>query len=232
MLASSKWSAIELRIRLEALRDLGREDVEQELLDARLRGVPSSRERHEQQHRDERDDDDVEDVEGPDEGVGQVGAVRPNDFGENEREQEGGDEGCKPRPRAAGAVERDCPERREQRPQDHRARLVETAEHDRPRRGRDENQNLLRGAQEREVSGSREDGETDRRSGGVRPRRERDRALTDGPVQAAPHEGDREDDERHPDEEAPTEALVGRLARIRADGEGPIEKRRGHDRRA
>ena len=82
MLASSKWSAIEFGIRLQPLRDLGREDVEQERLDARLRGVPSSRERHEQQHRDERDHDDVEDVEGPDEGVGQVGAVRPDDLGE------------------------------------------------------------------------------------------------------------------------------------------------------
>ena len=82
MLAASKWSAIELGIRLETLRDLGREDVAQEGLDARLRGVPSASKRHEQQHRDERDDDDVENVEGPDEGVGQVGAVRPDDFGE------------------------------------------------------------------------------------------------------------------------------------------------------
>ena len=131
-----------------------------------------------------------------------------------------------------GAVEGDCPQRGEQRPEDHRARLVEAAEHDHPQGGRDENQELLGRAQEGEVSGSREDGQTDRRSGGVRPRRERDRALTDGPVQAAPHERDREDDQRHPDEEAPPEALVGRVARIRADGEGPIEKRRGHDPRA
>jgi hypothetical protein len=80
-------------IRLETLRDLGRKHVEQKRLDARLRGVPSSRKRHEQQHPDERDDDDVEDVEGPDEGVGQVGGVRPNDVGESESEQDGGDEG-------------------------------------------------------------------------------------------------------------------------------------------
>jgi hypothetical protein len=56
--------------------------------------------------------------------------------------------------------------------------------------------------------------------------------LADDPVQAAPEERDREDDERHPDEEAPPEALVGCVARIRSDGEGAIAKRRGHDRRA
>ena len=218
--------------RLKALRDLGREDIEQERLDARLRGLPPSRKGHEQQHRDGRDDDDIEDVEGPDEGVGQVGAVWPHDFGEGEREQDGGDEGCEPRPGAAGAVEGDRSERREQRPEDHRARFVETAEHDHPQRGGDENQNLLRGAQEGEVSGSREDGETDRGSGDVRPRRERDPVLTDGPVQAAPDEAEREDDERHPDEEALSEALVGRVARIRADREDPFAKRRRHDRRA
>ena len=231
MLASSKWSAIEFGIRLEALRDLGREDVEQERLDARLRGLPSSRERDEQQHRDERDDDDVEHVEGPDEGVGQIGAVRPNDFGESEREQDRGDEGCEPRPGPAGAVEGDCPEWREQRPQDHRARLVDTAEHDRPQRGRDEDQQELRRAQEREASGPREDCEADRRPGDISPRRERDSALAEGPVHAAPGEGDREDEERHADEEALAKALVGRVARIRADGEGPIAKRRGHDQR-
>src|SRR5829696_2878366 len=108
----------------------------------------------------------------------------------------------------------------------------ETAEHDGSQSGRDKDQNLLRGAQECEVSGSRENGETDRRSGDVRPRRECDPVLTDGPVQAAPHETERKDDERHPDEEAPPEALVGRFARIRADREGPIDKRRRHDRRA
>ena len=86
-------------------------------------GVLSSRKRHEQEHRDERDDDDVEDVERPDEGLGQVSPVRPNDFGESKREQNGGDEGAKPRPGAAGAVEGDRPERREQRPEDHRASI-------------------------------------------------------------------------------------------------------------
>ena len=101
-------------IRLEALRDLGREDVAQQRLDARLGSVPPLRKGHEQHHRDERDHDDVEDVERPDEGVGQVGAVRPDDFGEDEREQDGGDEGCKPRPGAARAVERDRAERRKQ----------------------------------------------------------------------------------------------------------------------
>ena len=70
----------------------------------------------------------------------------------------------------------------------------------------------------RKLRVAREDGETDRRSDGVRPRRERDLALTDDPVQAAPDEGDREDDERHPDEEALPEALVRRVVRIRADG--------------
>jgi hypothetical protein len=56
--------------------------------------------------------------------------------------------------------------------------------------------------------------------------------LTDDPVQIAPYEGDREDDDRHPDEKALPEALIGRVARIRPDGEGAIAKRRGHDRRA
>ncbi len=216
-------------IRLEALRDLGREDVDQERLDARLGGVPPLRKRHEQHHRDERDDEDVEDVEGADEGVGQVGAVRPNDLGEDEGEQHRGDEGCKPGPSTAGAAEGDCPERREQRPQDHRARLFEPADHDRPQRGRHENQQQLRGPQEREASGPREDAETDRRSGGVRPRCERDRVLTDEPVQAAPDDGDREDRERHTDEEPSPKALVGRVARIRSDRERAIDKRSGHD---
>ena len=131
-----------------------------------------------------------------------------------------------------GPVEGDCPERRKQRPQDHRARLVETAEHDHPERGRDENQKQLRRPQEREASGPREDGEADRRAGDVGPRRERHRVLTDDPVEAAPDEADREDDERDADEETLPEALVGRVARIRSDGEDAIAKRRGHDRRA
>ena len=197
-----------------------------------MRGVPSSGKRHEQQHRDERDDDDVEDVEGADEGVGQVGAVRSNDFGETKREHDGGDEGRKPRPGAAGPVEGDCSERREERPQDHRARLVETAEHDGPERGRDEDQKLLRCPNEREAPGPGEDEEADDRSGDVGPRRERDFTLTDGPVQAAPYDGDREDDERHSDEETLPEALVGRVVRIRADAEGPLVKRHRHERRA
>ena len=56
--------------------------------------------------------------------------------------------------------------------------------------------------------------------------------LTNGPVQAAPEESDREDEERHPDEETLPEALVGSVARIRSDGEDAIAKGRGHDRRA
>ena len=80
--------------------------------------------------------------------------------------------------------------------------------------------------------GPREDDEADRRSGDVGPRRERDRVLAHDPVQAAPEEPDRQDDERHPDEQTLAEALVGRVARIRPDGEGPIAKRRGHVRRA
>jgi hypothetical protein len=91
---------------------------------------------------------------------------------------------------------------------------------------------LLRRPQEGEVSGPREHGEADRRSGDVRPRRERHRALTDDPVQEAPDEAGREHDERHPDEEALPEALVGCVARIRSDGEGAIAKGCGHDRRA
>jgi hypothetical protein len=114
---------------------------------------------------------------------------------------------------------------------DHRITL-ETAEHDGPQCGRDENQKQLRRAQERKASGSRKDDETDRRSGDVRPWRERDFPLTDEPVQQAPHEAGREDDERDPDEEALPEALVGRVARVRSDGEDAIAKRRGHDRRA
>jgi hypothetical protein len=95
----------------------------------------------------------------------------------------------------------------------------------------EENQKQLRRAQQREVPGSREDGETDRRSGDVSPRCERDPVLTDRPVQAAPGKADREDEDRHPDEEALPEALVRRVARIRPDGDDAVEKR-GHHRRA
>jgi hypothetical protein len=56
--------------------------------------------------------------------------------------------------------------------------------------------------------------------------------LPDRPVQAAPYEAERENDERDADEEPFPEALVGRVARIRSDGEEAIAKRRGHDRRA
>ena len=150
--------------------------------------------------------------------------VRPNDFGKSERYQDGCDEGCKPRPGAAGAVERDRPERREQRPQNHRARRVETAEHDHPGRGRDENQQLLRGPQGPEILGPREDGETDRRPGDVCPRRQRNPALTDGPVQAAPDEADREDEQRHPDEEA----LPKRSSAV-SRGSAPMEMTRSRN---
>jgi hypothetical protein len=107
-----------------------------------------------------------EDVEGPDEAVRQIGAVRPDDFGENEREQDRDNEGRKPRPGAARRVERDRPERREQRPQDHRAGFAKATEHDRSEGGRNENQEQLRCPQEREVPGPREDNEAGRRSGG------------------------------------------------------------------
>jgi hypothetical protein len=56
--------------------------------------------------------------------------------------------------------------------------------------------------------------------------------LTHGPVQAAPEEPDREDDQRDTDEQALPEALVRRVARIGSDGEQAIVKRRGDDRRA
>jgi hypothetical protein len=89
--------------------------------------------------------------------------------------------------RPGGApVEGDGPERRKQRPQDHRARLVETAEHDHPERGRDEDQKQLRRPQEGEASGPREHGEADHRSGDVGPRRKRHLVLTHDPAQAAP----------------------------------------------
>jgi hypothetical protein len=221
-----------VRIGLQPLRDVGREDVEQERLDARLCGGAPSREGHEQDHRDEEDHENVEDVEGQDEGPGQVGRVWPNDFGESKREHGRGDEGRKPRPGALRSVEGNRAERRKQRPQDHRARLVETADHDHPERGRDEDQEQLRRPQEREAPGSREDDEADHRSGDVGPRRERNPALAYGPVQTTPEEPDREDDERDADEQALPEALVGRVALIGSDREDAISKRRGHDRRA
>ena len=217
---------------MEALRDLGREDVEQERFDARLRGVPPLRKRHEQDHRDARDDDDVEDVEGPDEGARQVGAVRPDDFGEHEGEQQRGDEGGKPRPGTAGAVEGDCPERREQRPQHHRARLLETADHDGPQRGRDQNQQQLRGPQEREAPVC---AKTTRLIADPAAYAHGVSATARSPTsqyRLPQTKRDREDDERDADEEPFSEALVGRVARIRSDRERMIDKRRGHARRA
>jgi hypothetical protein len=55
--------------------------------------------------------------------------------------------------------------------------------------------------------------------------------LTDSPVQAAPEKPDRQDDERHADEQALAEVLVGRVAPISSDGEHASWKWRGHDRR-
>jgi hypothetical protein len=219
-------------IGLQPLRDLGREDVEQQRLYTCLRGVPSSRESHQQQHRHERDHDDVEDVERPDEAVRQIGAIGANDFGEADCEQDRGDEGREPGPGPAGTVQRDRPERREQRPEDHRTGLAKAAEHHGPQRGCHQDQQQLRCPQRSEVPGPREDGEAERRAGDISPRRERDGLLAERPVQAAPEEPDREDEDRHPDEEALPEALVGRVARIRPDRQGPFAKRRGHDRRA
>jgi hypothetical protein len=120
-----------------------------------------------------------------------------------------------------GRSNADRPERREQRPQDHRAGFAQAAEGDGPQRGSDENERQLRRAQEREVLGPREDGQADRGPGDVGPRRERDRVLADGPVQAAPQEPDRQDDQRHPDEQALAEALVDRVVRIRPRWRGP-----------
>ena len=60
--------------------------------------------------------------------------------------------------------------------------------------------------------------------------------LTDEPVQAAPDEGDRKDEERDPDEEALAEALVRRVGRIGADRERTIDEvarlTRAHSERA
>ena len=199
---------------------------------ARLCGVPSPRERHEQHHRHQRHRDDVEDVEGPDEPVGQVGAIRSHDLGETDREHDGGHETGEPRPRTLGAVEGDGAERRKERPQDHGARVVEAAEHDGPERGRDDDQKELRRPQEREVSVPGESGEADDRSRDISPRRERDSLLADDPVQAAPEEPDREDEERDPDEQPFAEAQLGRISRVRADRKNAVSQRRDHRPRA
>ena len=206
---------------LQALRDLLGKDIQQKRLCARLCSVPFPPEGHQQQRRHERHGDDVEDVEGPDETVRQVGAVRPHDLGENEREHDGGDEGREPRPGALGTVEGDRAERREQRPQDHRARVVEAPEHDHPERGRDQDQDELRRPQEREAAVPGEDGEADDRSSDIGPRRERGRLLADNPVQAAPEQAGREDEECDPDEQPLAEAQVRRVARS-----APIDRTR------
>ena len=99
---------------LQTLRDLLRENVREKRLDARLGRLSAAREDHEQHRDDERHCDDVEDVEGADETFGEVGALRPYDFGEGDDEQGGRNEGRKPRPRTARAVEGDCAERREE----------------------------------------------------------------------------------------------------------------------
>jgi hypothetical protein len=221
-----------VRLRLQALGDLLGKDVQQQRLDARLCGFPSPRKRHEHRHRHQRHRDDVEDVEGADETVGQVGAVRPYDLRENEREHDRADEAGEPRPGAHGAVEGDGAEWRKQRPQDHGARVVEAAQHDGPGRGRHDDEKELRRPQEREISVPGEDGEADDRAGDIRPRRERDRLLADNPIQAAPEERDREDEERDPDELPFAEAQVGRVAPVGPDRKDALSERREHGARA
>src|SRR5829696_1373078 len=214
---------------LQALGDLLGKDVEQERLDACLCSVSSSREGYEQQHRHKRHRDDVEDDEGPDESLGKVGAGRPHDFGENEREHDDADEGPEPGPGARGSVEGDGAERRKKGPQDHRARVLEAAEHDRPERGRDQDQNELRCPQEREISVPSEHGEADDRSGDIGPRRERDRLLTHDPIQAAPEEPNWQDEERDPDEQPFAEAQLRRVGGVRPDRQNAGSQRRDHD---
>ena len=173
-----------------------------------------ARKRHEQEHRDKGDGDDVEGVERRDEAVREVGGVGPNDLGENEREHDRSHEGREPRPGALRAIEGDRAERREQRPQDHRTRLVEAAKRDHTERGSDEDQQELDSAQEREVPVPGEDREADDRSGDVAPWRECDCLLADDPVQVSPQEPRREDEQRDTHEEPLAEALVGRVGRI------------------
>ena len=101
-----------------------------------------------------------------------------------------------------------------------------------PERGRDEDQEELRRPQEREVPVPGEDGEADDRSGDVTPRRERDRLLANSPVQAAPEERDREDEERDPDEQPFAEAQFRRVGPVRPDRKDAVSQRRDHDGRA
>jgi hypothetical protein len=110
-----------VRLGLQTLGDLLGKDVQQQRLDARLCGVSTSREGYQQHHRHQRHHNDVEDIEGSDESIGQVGAVRPQEFGENDREQHDRDERREPRPGARRSVEGDRAERRKKRPQDHKA---------------------------------------------------------------------------------------------------------------
>src|SRR5262245_18811731 len=118
--------------------------------------------------------------------------------------------------------EGDGAEGREERPHDHGARRVEAAEHDRPEGGRDEDQQELRRPQEREVPVPREDDEAEDRSCDVRPRRERDPLLAHDPVDAAPEEPDREDEQCDPDEEPLAEAQLRRVGLVGADREDPV----------
>ena len=104
---------------------------------------------------------------------------------------------------------------------DHRARRVETAEHDGAGCGRDEDQQELGRPKEREVVVAGEDEEADDRAGHVRPWRERGPFLVEKPVEAAPEEPDREDEDRDPDEEPLAEAQVRRI------GGGPTRSRGG-----
>ena len=103
---------------------------------------------------------------------------------------------------------------------DHRidgARLLEAADHDQPERGRDQDEEELRGPQEGEVSRPGEDDEADDRADDIAPRGERDRRLADEPVQEPPREAGREDEERDADQEPLAEAQVRRVGRIGAD---------------
>jgi hypothetical protein len=223
------------RVRLQALRDLLWEHVQQQILDARLCLRAPLREGHEQEHCDQRDRDDVHHVERRDERTGQLGCVRPHDLGEAQREHDREDEGPEPRPGAARTVERDGAQRGEEGPQDHRARRVETAHRHDSQRGCDEDQEQLNRPQEGEVPGSGEHDEAEDRAGHVAPRRQRYRGLADEPVREAPEEAGGEDQQGDPDEQALAEAQIARVGRVAADVERPVDEvpqRRGHRARA
>ena len=205
------------RVVLQPLRDLLGKDVEEKGLDALLSRIATAGEGHQQQHGDERDGDDVQDVERPDECAREVGALRPNNLGEDERQRDRGHERAEPGPCALRAAERDRPQRRQERPQDDRARLLEAADHDQPERGRDQNEEELRGPQKGEVPRPGEDDEADDRAGDIAPRGERDGRLADEPVHEPPREAGREDEERDADQEPLAEAQVRRVGWIGAD---------------